>query len=248
MRNLLIFILYLGVSSGLLAQKFPPAPKNHLVSDFTGNTLNPSEIAQLEQKLVAYSDSTSTQIAVVIMPDIGGDDINLYTAELAQAWGVGRNKFDNGCMILLSMADRKVAIQNGYGLEPYLTDALSKRIIEQRMIPEFKQGNYYTGIDGAVDAIFEVLAGTFEGETYSEEDDIMPFIIFFIFIILIIFMISKNKNLQHHKHGGGYWIGGLGGRPYSGGFGSFGRGFGGGNSFGGFGGGSFGGGGASGSW
>jgi len=246
MKNNLSLILFIFIGFAAFAQKFPEAPKNKLVIDFTGTTLSQSEIALLEQRLVAYSDSTSTQIAVVIMPDIGGDDINLYTAELAEKWGIGRKEHNNGCIILLSMADRKVSIQNGYGLEPYLTDALSKRIIDQRIIPEFKEGNFYNGLYLGTEAIMEVLAGTFQADQDNNEDMPGSLIAVFLLFIVIFILVKKTKN-HNHNTGGGYWIGGFG--SGSSGRGGFGGGFSsGGSSFGGFGGGSFGGGGASGGW
>lgn len=224
-----------------------PQRANKLVNDYT-QTLSAGEISSLENKLVAYNDTTSTQIAIVILPDLCGNDANMLAVEIAHSWGVGQADKDNGCIILMSMEEgnRKIAIQNGYGLEEYLTDALSKRIIEQIILPQFKQGNYYGGLDDGTTAIMQLLAGNFEGSGPSTQKG-MPYgtIIFLILLFLFIFF-NRNKGGRGGglRGGGGYWIGGFG----SGGYGGSGGGFSGGGGFGGFGGGGFGGGGASGSW
>ncbi len=246
-----ILFLSLFVSSLLFAQsKCIPERANKLVNDYT-QTLSSSEIAQLESKLVAYNDTTSTQIAIVILPELCGEDINMLAVEIAHAWGIGQADKDNGCIILMSMeqGNRKVAIQNGYGLEAYLTDALSRRIIEQIILPEFKQNNYYAGLDNGTTAIMQVLAGNFEGSG-PKKDKAFPYATIVFLVILFLYIVFNRKRgggsgFGGSRGGGGYWIGGFG----SGGFGGSGGGFSsGGGGFGGFGGGGFGGGGASGSW
>ncbi len=244
----LTLLLFTFFSLGVFAQNncIPPTP-NRLVNDFTG-TLNSGEINALEQKLVGYNDTTSTQIAIVVLNDICGQDINMLAVEIAHQWGIGQANEDNGCIVLMSMEEgnRKIAIQNGYGLEEYLTDAMSKRIIEQIIIPEFKNNNYYGGLDQGTTAIMQVLAGNFKGSGNGKGSSKIPFgaIIFIAFIILSVFLNNKRGGGSGNHRGGGYWIGGFGTGSYGrgGGFG------GGGGGFGGFGGGGFGGGGASGSW
>lgn len=220
-----------------------PARPNKLVNDYTGNTLKKAQVEALERKLVAYNDTTSTQITIVIMNNICGEEINFFTAQLGQKWGVGQGEADNGCVVLLSMEDRKVSIQNGYGLEEYLTDAMSKRIIEQVIIPHFKNDEYYEGLNDGTTAIMQLLAGKFEGSPHKDYDG-PPVIVIIFIILLIIFLVSRGGRGGRGNRGlgGGYWIGGFGGGSLGGG-----GGFGGGG-FGGFGGGGFGGGGASGSW
>ena len=172
----------------------------------------------------------------------------MLAVEIAHEWGIGQANEDNGCIILMSMEEgnRKIAIQNGYGLEEYLTDALTKRIIEQVILPDFKQGNYYGGLDNGATAIMQLLDGKFEGSGPKEKGIPYGTIVFLILLFVFIF-INRNKGGRGGglRGGGGYWIGGFG----SGGMGGGGGGFsGGGGGFGGFGGGGFGGGGARGSW
>jgi len=258
MKKLLVALLLLPI--GLLAQNAQDLlsssiPKK-LVNDIAG-VINPRDEAYLEQKLLDYADTTSTQIAVVTVATTGGDNINLITAELAQHWRIGQNGKDNGCLILIAVDDREISIQNGYGLEPYLTDFTSKMIIENDILPAFKSGNYAQGIDSGTSAIFKVLAGTYEGKGgrgTSGSNRKGSRLIRLLVIIAVILLYSRSRG---GGGGGGRYRSGMGpfwwgmgsgytmggGMRSSGGFGG-----GGGGGFGGFGGGSFGGGGASGSW
>ncbi len=246
MKNLLIILFF---PLALLAQNdcIPERPRR-LVNDYT-STLSGGQVNALEQKLRAYNDTTSTQIAVAIMANTCGDEIKFFATQVAQKWGVGQAQEDNGCIILLSMDDREITIQNGYGLEEYLTDAMTKRVIETVIIPEFKNGNYYAGLDRGTDAIFQVLAGQFEGSGGGGGNSGRPSIPIFAIVIIIFIILSVIRNRRGGGgrggyRGGGYWIGGFG----AGGFGGGSSGGFGGGGFGGFGGGGFGGGGASGSW
>ncbi len=250
-----LFLLLLIAANIAFGQDRFPEPKSPpmLVNDFSG-TLDRDAVDYLENKLLNYTDTTSTEIAVVLLNTINGEDPNLYAAELGEYWGVGQDKYENGLVFLVAVKDRQMAIQNGYGLEEKLTDAKTKLIIENIILPEFKSGNYARGIDKGTDAIIEVLAGTFKdkGNRRSSKSDKFPKAIILLGVIFVIFMIAKIKGGGRGGRGGGlgggYWIGGTGGHWGGSSFGgSSGGGFGGGG-FGGFGGGSFGGGGASGSW
>ncbi|MGB1111895.1 MAG: TPM domain-containing protein [Schleiferiaceae bacterium] len=224
-----------------------PAPKQ-LVSDYS-DILSPKEEAYLENLLLDYADTTSTQIAVVTVETTGGDNINLITAEIAANWEIGQQGKDNGCLILVASGDREISIQNGYGLEPYLTDFTSKQIIENDILPEFKGGSYFKGLVAGSNAIMQVLDGTYEGKggrsigNRSRKKNFGK-----LLIIILVLIMHYILNSRGGGGSGGYrtgtFIGGTRsgytmGR--SGGFTSNG-------SFGGFGGGGFGGGGASGGW
>ncbi len=237
------------------AQKFPAKP-NTLVNDYT-NTLSQTEIAQLEQKLVAFDDSTSIQVAVVVIASLDGYDINDYGYQLGRAWGIGSSEKNTGILVLTSIGDRKVSIQTGYGMEGALPDAITKRIIENEIKPNYKNGNYAAGLNAATDAIISYTKGEYKNDKVKTGKKGFPVGLIIIVVIGIIFLISRGG-----KGGGGgrnvigsrgaadivFWslLSGLGGR--GGGGGGFGGGSSGGGGFGGFGGGSFGGGGSSGSW
>ncbi len=109
-------ILLLFFSLAVTGQRFPEPPNPpQLVNDFA-DALSPAEESRLESKLVAYSDTTSTEIAIVILKTINNEDPNIYAAELGETWGVGRKGKDNGLVFLVAVDDRQMAIQNGYGL------------------------------------------------------------------------------------------------------------------------------------
>lgn len=238
-----------------IGQDFPETP-NKLVNDYT-NTLTASQKQQLEQKLLAFEDSTSTQIAVVVMNSTGGYDISDYAVRLAKKWGVGNKKYSNGILLLAALGDRAVTIQTGYGIEGAVPDAIAYRIIENDIKPAFRQGDYYGGVDKATNSLISYAKGEYKADPKQPSGGGSGSIIFVI--IVVIFLVVMFSNRGGGGKGGGrvmngrgssdiFWwtlLNGLGGGG-RGGDGGFGGGSGGG--FGGFGGGDFGGGGASGRW
>ncbi len=251
MKFLFSFLVVLFSTIFLFAQNFPKAP-NTLVNDYA-SILSSNEKRLLENKLVAYNDSTSTQIAIAIVEDLQGYDRADFAVNLAKYWGIGGQK-NNGALILLSKQERKLYIATGYGLEAKLTDALTKRIQTKYMVPYFKSGNYAQGLNNGIDEIIKVLNGEYKSEPVNKENSIFTTLFFIILVLVIIYLISRNSN-----GGGGMRNRGLLDNPAMPfiGWGNIGRGgsfFGdsgfGGNSggFGGFGGGDFGGGGAGSDW
>ncbi len=250
-KNRVLFLLCLALSIGIkLGAQGIPSPPNppQLVNDYA-DLLSPSQERSLEQKLVAYNDSTSTQILIILTPSLDGYPISEFSYELGDAWGVGQSGKDNGLVITVAQSERETFIATGWGIEEYITDVQAKRIVNGAMIPYFKQGNFYGGLDRATDIIIGLLEGSFSAEdldNQSENDGIPVIIIFMIILIVFIVLGNMSKGNNSGSIGGG----GFGGPIIWGGGGSSssgGGGFGGGG-FGGFGGGSFGGGGAGGSW
>lgn len=220
------------------------------------NLLDAGQKTALESKLLRYADSTSTQIVVAIIGTTNGEDISMVTANWGQKWGIGQADEDNGILILLARDDRHIDIGTGYGIEYRLTDLMAERIINRVIIPEFKRGDYYNGLDKAADAIFQALNGEFDEDRNFSKSTGFPIqaVVIIGFIILVI-ILNANKNGKDGKNGGRrsgsslldiIVLSSLG----RGGFGGGGSGgsFGGGGFGGGFGGGGFGGGGASGGW
>ncbi len=267
----LLFILVLGSPFIGLAQYDIPEIPEFQTSVYDGiNMLSASQKASLEQKLIRYSDTTSTQIVLVTISSTKGEYINYLGAEWLTKWGIGDADKDNGVLILLAKDDRKIGINTGFGVEHLLTDAMSKRIIERDIIPYFKQNDYYGGLNRGTDAIFEVLNGEYQGTRQTNGDDFPFIIVIFLFIIFIIFVIAISKSRGGRGGNGGnrsnnsrsileaIILSNMGRGSYSrgsssGGFGGFGGSsgggsFGGGGFGGGFGGGGGGGGGASGGW
>lgn len=223
--------------------------------------LSADEKTQLEEKLVRYSDSTSTQIMVVTIESLKGEDVSQLATKWAHTWGLGQAKEDNGVIILLAKEERKIAINPGYGLEDRLTAGIGGEIIRNIIIPEFKAGSYYRGLDKGADALFDVFKGKYKGERKQSKGKNFPILPLIIIVVIILVLASKNKRgggNSGNSGGGGPSLldviilsnlgrgGGFGGGSGFGG--SSGGGFGGGGFGGGFGGGGFSGGGSSGSW
>lgn len=242
----LLLLLVLPLTAQDLPQPMKPV---RLVNDFA-QVLNRMELNKLETMLVSYNDSTSTQITVVTVKSLGGYDIADYTNKLYEAWGIGQKSKNNGLLILLSMEERAVRMEVGYGLEDRLTDALSRRIIEQEMVQNFRNGDYAGGLYAASKSVIQVLEGAYTAEGTGKSDKKGPGSLVVILIVVILISIINSRN------GGGQSFSGKGRAGYQppfffpmGGGGGFGGGFGGGGGgFGGFGGGMSGGGGASGRW
>jgi len=255
----LVFSLFTQISFAQFT--IPEKPKEvslqTSVYDYA-NVLSATEKAQLEEKLINYSDSTSTQIVVITIESLKGEDIGILTPKWGQKWGIGGTaKQDNGVLILLAKAERKIWISPGYGLEDRLTAGIGGEITRNIIIPEFKAGSYYKGLDKGADALFDVFKGKYKGERKQNKGkkDI-PVIPIIIIVVIILVLISRNKKgggNSGNSSGGGpslldvIILSSLAGR--GGGFGGGGGSGGGGGGFGGgFGGGGFSGGGSGGSW
>ena len=258
MKQLLAFILlllsHLSWSQAIPARPNPP----RLVNDYQ-NVMSADQVAALERKLVAYDDSTSTQV-VVITYDINDDyPIEMVALKILREWGVGNKKTNNGIVLLADIKHRKIRIETGGGMEGSIPDITAKHIIESQIAPNFRNENYYRGFDEATDAIFQAAAGEYKApDDYNRRQANKGGSILGLIVVFIIIIIALSK-MGGGGGGGGMmsrrgfspWIAAsilnsLGGRGSSGGGGWSGGG--GGGGFGGFGGGSGGGGGASGSW
>lgn len=270
-QRILFTVFWIGamVSPAVLLSQngdnvFPPKPTPAVyVHDYSG-WLSEQQKSALEYKLRRYWDSTSTQIVVMIRPDLGDYDRAAYAIELGQRWGVGGDKKDNGVVVLIKTEapDRGVFIATGYGVEGGLTDLRSGQIIRTVMAPYFRQKQYYEGIDEGINAIFSALAGEFQSEPGDKESGKEGPIIFMLIVFGLIFLfvfisMRRQRKGQWYTHSGrrGYndsgfpghgpwWFGGGGGGWSSGGGSNDGGGWSGGD----FGGGDFGGGGAGGDW
>lgn len=254
----IVLLLFFFCGYAFAQFKIPPKPeKQTSLYDYV-NLLSEGQKNALEQKLIRYSDSTSTQIVLAVISSTQGENINYLGAQWGQKWGIGQAKEDNGILILLAKDDRKIGVNTGQGVEFALTDAMSKRIIDNIIVPKFRQDDYYGGLDRGTDAIFQVLNGEFKEERDFSNDQgfsiesLLPFIIFFVILIILSRRNRRGGGRNGGKRSGGLdlWdviiLSNMGRSSGSGGrFGS-GGGFGGGS--GGFGGGGFGGGGASGGW
>lgn len=262
MKRLLVSFLLI-ITIAVQGQDIPARPNPpRLVNDYA-KVLSADQLEALERKLVAYDDSTSTQVVVITVPSVQGASIEDYALKILRDWGVGNKKTNNGVVLVAAIQDRKITIQTGYGMEGSITDLLAKTIIDREIVPNFRAQNYYRGFDEATDAIILAAAGKYKApDDYNNRKKpggLPVLVLIFIFIIIIVVlsrmggggkggggMMSRrgilpwllvDSFLNSGRGGGGGWTGG-GGGGWSGG----------GGGFGGFGGGSGGGGGASGSW
>ncbi|AQX04890.1 methanol dehydrogenase [Elizabethkingia meningoseptica] len=253
--------LFLGICSWLSAQNIPAKPDIlYPVYDKVG-LLTPQEKDALNNKLIKFADSTSTEIEVIILPNTGGEDVNFLAAQYGEKWKIGQKGVNNGVVFLIATEDHTMSIQQGRAVEQYLTASTAGQILDYLVTPSFKQGQWYEGIDRGTTAIMEAVQGKFKPQkkvTQQKGGNSSTFIILiFIIIIVIIIMnqggrgggrnddddVTLSRRGRSIFPGGIFFPGGFGGGGFGGGGGSSGGGFGG---FGG--GGSFGGGGASGGW
>lgn len=258
-------VLFLGFYFLVWAQKIPAKPAVlYPVYDEVG-LLTQTEKDALNQKLIKFSDSTSTEIEVIIIPTTGGEDVNYLATMYGEKWGIGQKGVDNGIVFLIATEDHTMSIQQGRAVEQYLTASVAGQILDYIVTPNFKQGLWYEGINRGTTALMEAVQGKFKpiAKNNSQSDGLSPFEILLIcfFVVLILSFIFRNRGGGNgnnddddemlSRRGRRTYPGGFFPFPGSfggGGFGSGGGSFGGGG-FGGFGGGgSFGGGGASGGW
>lgn len=261
----LVTALLLSVCAVAQIEKaLPPKPNPPRLVNDLANLLTPEQEQALEAKLVAYDDSTSNQIAVVIVETLNGYDASQYATELGQQWGVGgQARFDNGVVVLVSTGgqagDRDAWIAVGRGLEGAIPDITAGRILDAHLIQNLRNENYYRAFDQTTDALMQAAAGEYtapEGYRDRGNNNGGPgrgkiFIIVIIIIMLLRLFGGGGRGggfmsrRGYRRFGGGPIIfpGGFGGGGFGGGFGG-----GGGGGFGGFGGGGFGGGGAGGKW
>lgn len=232
----LLAIFFALVAGAGRAQMPVPVHGGRWVHDEAG-VLSPQTRAQLEALLKAERDSTSNQIAILVVASIQDDDIDLYANRVFNDWKLGDAQKDNGVLFLIAIEDRKMRIDVGQGLEGVLTDALSSRINRNEVAPAFRQGNYDAGVIAGTLAIIKAIAGEYKGGGPKKKS--FPWIPLLL-ILLFLYLSSRRRG----GGGGGYWTTG----PMLGGFGGSSGSWGGGGGLD-FGGGGFsGGGGSSDSW
>lgn len=183
-----------------------PGPSTGFVNDFAG-ILTAEQRQSLETKIGDFEKDTSNELSVATIPNLGGDTIENFAVKLFQDWGVGKNKKDNGVLLIIARDDRQMRIEIGYGLEGALTDAQSFWIIQNVLKPAFQKEDYYGGISAGIDAIISITKGEFEPDTNSTSHSrINSDSIFFLFWIFWIFFIWTGSILARSKS---WWGGGI---------------------------------------
>lgn len=251
-RYLHIILLILAVSAGPAvrgtAQTFPAFRGSHVVDE--AGILSVETKNALDKTIQVHEDSTGNQVMVLVVKSLDGNEISMYANEAYKHYVLGQKGTNNGVLLVVARDERKVRIEVGYGLEGALPDALCGRIVNNEILPYFKNGDYDGGVTAGVLAILQAIQGT-----YTATEKPMPFwlpifmVVFFMAVIVLISFI-KGGGRGRGGFGGGFGgFGGFGGGYYGGGWSGGGGGWSsGGGGWSGGGGGSSGGGGASGSW
>lgn len=224
------------------------------VVDDAGLLTYPEEVA-ITADLKALEDKSSDQVVVVTLPSLQGYTIEDFGYQLGRHWGIGTTRFDNGVILIVASNERKVRIEVGRGLEGTLTDALSKIIIENAILPRFREGDFAGGIKDGVRDIILVLTGDAaeveqRGKARRDADNpVVDWLLMILWLAIWLWIAYSIWRSVHYASRAGRSSGGSIFVPGSGGGGGW-SGGGGGSGGGGFsgGGGSFGGGGASGGW
>ena len=214
-------------------------PQGH-VSDWAG-VFTPDQKADLENRIAAVREATGAQLAVVAVKSLQGGEITDFAVKLFAQWGIGEKGKDNGVLLLAAIEDREVRIEPGYGFEGELPDAKCGRILDEYVLPRFREGDVAQGLIAGADVLLKVMAGEALPEPAPTEDNPLAAILFLVLFAFVFFVIVRSA-IRGGKGGGGISSGGISGRSWGGGGG------GGGGGFGGFGGGRSGGGGASRGW
>ena len=267
-RAIAVFFLLLAGVAQAVAQTgncdcYGPPP-NRLVVDRV-DILSDNEESILENKLRKLNRETSNQVIIVTVDELCAGDAAMTATEMGHCWGVGQKEFDNGAVILVKptggQGQRRTFIAIGYGLEGAIPDATAKLIVDNDMVPQFKNSNYYAGLDRAVTTISGLATGEYSYADYNKKAEkkkgagllgLLPI----LFFIGIWFLLTYRKTSSYARNNDlGFWAALMllssSRRSHSGSWNSFSSGsggFSGGGGFGGFGGGGFGGGGAGGSW
>ena len=204
-RESVLTLLLCIVSITAVAQyTIPEKPRKanpEAVYDYIG-LLSEGQKNALERKLIKYSDTTSTQIVVAVISSSNGEGLDMLGAKWGYEWGIGQADEDNGIFILLAKDDRKIDINTGYGIESIISDRDAEQIINRIMIPQFKKGNFYAGLDQGTDAIFQGLQGNFTGTRPNESGFPIQPILMFIFFVIILIIISRNNHRGGGRDGG----------------------------------------------
>ncbi|HVP08418.1 MAG TPA: YgcG family protein [Burkholderiales bacterium] len=158
MRLVLAALLAAAAALGAARAEAPVPPLQARVTDLTG-TLSPQQKSELEAKLAAYEARRGSQMAVLLVPTTRPEEIEQYSIRVAEAWKIGRKGVDDGIILVVAKDDRRLRIEVGYGLEGVIPDTLARRVIDERIVPRFREGDFYGGISAGVERVIAVVNG-----------------------------------------------------------------------------------------
>ena len=231
---LILAVVIAARNVAFAADPLPPKPTRYVVD--AAGILSPQAVATLNQRLEAFERETSNQVLVATFPRIpDGYALEDFTQRTAEAWGVGQSKDDNGVVLFVFPNDRVTRIEVGYGLEGVLPDVITKRIIENELLPAFRAGDFNAGITRGVNAILQATRGEYRGSGRTnadrgEEAD-GSWLVFLLFILILLMVVAANRNVARRGtfYGprgrrtvwippiGGGWTGSRGGGTFGGG-------------------------------
>ncbi|WP_238783769.1 TPM domain-containing protein [Blattabacterium cuenoti] len=202
MKNIIVTIQFLFLFSLIFFTNsvkgqfnIPNKPKKiYPVNDYVG-ILSETQINQLNKKLIQYHKKTSTEIIISIIQDLRGEDPNYLASKWGNKWGIGKTYKNNGIIVLLSINDKKISIQNGYGIEPYVTDFSTKRII-QKITPLLKNNLYYKAIDLSIKEVFKIMKNEYENKKVKNNFHKKNWIFYFSFILLLLFFFYQKQGIE----------------------------------------------------
>lgn len=188
----------------LPAYAFDVPPNDGFVTDAAG-ILSKSEDAALELELQQYKDQTSNEIAVVILPTLGGEAIEDVGLAIARKWTVGSRAKNNGILMVIGYAEHEVRFDVGYGLEGAVPDLVAKGIIDTDIVPAFRRGDYYGGILAAIDSLKKHIGGEYTADRYASKTESGNFSPAFFFVLFLLFqwlisILGRSKS---------WWLGGV---------------------------------------
>lgn len=185
-----------------------PGKAAGFVNDFA-SVLTPESRVSMETKIASLQKSSGIEIAVVTVRSLGNDTVENYAVKLFEDWKIGNAEKDNGLLVLVAPNDRKARIEIGYGLEGVITDLQANKIMQNVMIPAFKDNDYSRGTEGAVDAIIGIINGTegaleyassSKGEGFKIPLNEFTFFLGFVILQLMFHLLAKTKS---------WWLGGV---------------------------------------
>lgn len=184
-----LLFLFCLLPQVIVAQRTIPELWSMRVHD-EANILSASTVQQLEAKLKQHEDSTSNQIAILIIPSLDGEVLEEYSLKVAEKWQLGKKERDNGVLLLIAVNDRKMRIEVGYGLEGALPDITCNQIIRNEIAPEFRRNDYDAGVQAGINAIISAIGGEYVADVVSNEMEEIPwFVGLFVFGILGVFSL-----------------------------------------------------------
>ena len=162
MRLVIAALLAGGITAaaalGAARAEVPVPVLNARVTDLTG-TLSAQQRGELESRIAAYESRRGSQIAVLLLPTTKPEEIEQYSIRVAEAWKIGRKGVDDGLILVVAKDDRTLRIEVGYGLEGIIPDSLAKRVIDERIVPRFREGDFYGGVRDGVDQLIRLAEG-----------------------------------------------------------------------------------------